>query len=239
MSLPSDKFEAWSSDLREIISKRKGAFSQLESTIGRLNHAACVIPLSRHFLNRIQLRLKIRRHKNQALSLTQNEIDDFELWLVFLAQARTGMSMNQTTIRQPTKLCWSDSCPHGIGGFLLSGRAWRTRIPDSSPVCGMDIANNVPEFLGMMVTIWLVLIECAETGSLQDCILALGDNTSAIGWLFKSGKLDCNSPHHKAVQMTAQKLARLVTGSSHCLASQHLKGDKNAVSDLLSFAGET
>jgi hypothetical protein len=92
--------------------------------------------------------------------------------------------MNQMTIRQPSKICWYDSCPFGVGGFLLSGRAWRIRIPESSLLYGLDIANNVLEFLGMMVTIWLVLVECDETSSQQDCILALGDNTSATGWLF-------------------------------------------------------
>jgi hypothetical protein len=185
--------------------------------VGRLNYVAYVIPLSRHFLNRVRFRLKARKHKNQQeLSLTQDELDDFELWLVFLAQARKGIWMNQITIRRPTKICWSDSCPFGIGGFLLSGRAWRIRIPDSSPIYGLDIANNVLEFLGMMVTIWLVLIECE-----QDCILALGDNTSAIGWLFKSGKLPFDSLHYKPVQLISRKLARLLTDSSHCLASQH------------------
>ena len=237
--LPNDKFEAWSNDLREIIEGRKGTFGQLETTVGRLNHAAYIIPLSRHFLNRIRLRLRVRKHKNQALSLTQEELDDFDLWVFFLAQARAGISMNQMTTRRPTKICWSDSCPFGIGGFLLSGRAWRIRIPESSPLYGLDIANNVLEFLGMMVTIWLVLLECDDDKSEQDCILALGDNTSAIGWLYKSGKLAFDSPYYKAVQIIARKLARLVTGSSHCLASQHIKGDKNTVSDLLSFAGDT
>ena len=237
--LPFDKFEAWSNDLKEIITERRATFGQLETTIGRLNHAAYIIPLSRHFLNRVRLRLRTRKHKNQELSLTQAEIDDFDLWVFFLTQARAGISMNQMTIRQPSKICWSDSCPFGIGGFLLSGRAWRIRIPESSPIYGLDIANNVLEFLGMMVTIWLVLIECEENGSEQECILALGDNTSAIGWLFKSGKLPIDSPYYKAVQLIARKLARLVTGSSHCLASQHIKGDKNTVSDLLSFAGDT
>jgi hypothetical protein len=237
--LPHDKFEAWSSDLQVIITERKGTFGQLETTVGRLNHAAYIVPLSRHFLNRIRLRLKVRKHKKQALSLTQSEIDDFELWVFFLSQARAGISMNQLTVRRPSKICWSDSCPFGIGGFLLSGRAWRIRIPESSPLYGLDIANNVLEFLGMMVTIWLVIIECEKSGSEQDCILALGDNTSAIGWLYKSGKLPLTSPYYKAVQLIARRLARLVTGSSHCLASQHIKGDKNTVSDLLSFAGDT
>ena len=77
--LPASKFEAWSSDLQAIIAERKSTFGQLETTLGRLNHAAYFIPLSRHFLNRIRLRLKARKHKNQALSLTQHEIDDFDL----------------------------------------------------------------------------------------------------------------------------------------------------------------
>ncbi len=237
--LPADKFHAWTCDLRDIISRRRGTFGELETTVGRLNHVAYITPLSRHFLNRIRLRIKARKHKNQELSLAQDELDDFELWIVFLAQANKGMSMNKITIRQPTKICWSDSCPFGIGGFLLSGRAWRIRVPDTSPIHGLDIANNVLEFLGMMVTIWLVLLECTETDSEQDCILALGDNTSAIGWLFKSGKLQFDSPHYQAVQLIARRLARLITASSHCLASQHIKGDKNTVSDLLSFAGAT
>jgi hypothetical protein len=237
--LPHDKFEAWSRDLRVIIAERRGTFGQLETTVGRLNHAAYIIPLSRHFLHRIRLRLRVRKHKKQALSLTQSELDDFSLWVFFLSQARAGISMNQMTIRRPSKICWSDSCPFGIGGFLISGRAWRIRIPESSPLYGLDIANNVLEFLGMMMTIWLVLVECEENDSHQDCILALGDNTSAIGWLYKSGKLPIDSPYYNAVQFIARQLARLVTGSSHCLASQHIKGDKNTVADLLSFAGDT
>jgi hypothetical protein len=77
--LPPDKFEAWTSNLQGIITERKGTYGQLETTIGRLSHAAYIIPLSRHFLNRIRLRLRVRRHKNQELSLTQEEIDDFDL----------------------------------------------------------------------------------------------------------------------------------------------------------------
>jgi hypothetical protein len=218
--------------LKAIISDRKGTFGQLETTVGRLNHTACIIPLSRHFLNQIRLRTRVRKHKKQSLSLAQDEIDDFKSWVFFLAKAKSGISMNKMTIRQPTKICWSDSCPFGVGGFLLSGRAWRIRIPESSPIHGLDIANDVLEFLGMMVTVWLVLIECDERGSEQDCILALGANTSAMRWLFKSDKLSFDSPCCNAVQIIARKLASLVTNTSHCLVGQHIKGDKNAVPNL-------
>jgi hypothetical protein len=64
----------------------------------------------------------------------------------------------------------------------------------------------------------------------------LGDSTPAIGWLYKSGKLLPDSAYIP-VQLIL-KVARLITASTHCLASQHLKGDQNKVSDLLSFAGD-
>jgi hypothetical protein len=143
--------------------------------------------------------------------------------------------MNRVTIRQPSKLGWSDSCPFDIGGFLLSGRAWRVKIPNSCPIHGADIANNILEFLGMVVTVWLTIIECTKLGEDQACILALGDNTSAIGWLYKSSKLMPGSLYYRPVQMIARKLACLITDSTHCLASQHSQGDQNTVSDLLSF----
>ncbi len=146
--------------------------------------------------------------------------------------------MNRVTIQQPSKIGWSDSCPFGIGGFLLSGRAWRVKIPKSSPIYGADIANNVFEFLGMAVTVWLAITECTELGDKQACILALGDNTSAIGWLYKSSKLSPDSLYYLPVQMIARKLARLITDSTHCLASQHIQGDQNTVSDLLSFTSD-
>ena len=37
--------------------------------------------------------------------------------------------------------------------------------------------------------------------------------------------------------MIARQLARLIINSTHCLASQHIRGEQNTVSDLLSFAG--
>jgi hypothetical protein len=235
--LPKDKFQAWSADLQVIVANHKGTYGELESMLGRLNHVAYIIPLARHFLGKLRLRLHQRRHKNQEMTLNAEEVADLDLWIKFLEKASTGISMNRVTIRKPSKICWSDSCPFGIGGFLLSGRAWRVRIPESSPIYGVDTANNVLEFLGMMVTIWLTIFECDELGSEQECILALGDNTSAIGWLYKSSKLKPGSLYYKPVQMIARKLARLIIGGSHCLASQHIKGEQNTVSDLLSFAG--
>jgi hypothetical protein len=89
----------------------------------------------------------------------------------------------------------------------------------------------------MMVTIWTILVDCAAEGATEECILSLGDNTSAIGWLFRTKGVDPTSLYFEAVNLVARKLARLMIESPNCLFSQHLPGITNVVSDLLSYEG--
>jgi hypothetical protein len=70
--LPFDKYKAWSSDIRVILENKHTKFGKLESTLGRLNHVGYVIPLARHFLNRLRLRIRQRKHKNQDLTLNHD-----------------------------------------------------------------------------------------------------------------------------------------------------------------------
>jgi hypothetical protein len=69
--------------------------------------------------------------------------------------------------------------------------------------------------------------------------LALGDNTSAIGWLFTLSKFASSSIAHTAHLRVACQLATLVLENNHCLASQHLKRTLNIVADFLSFDGSS
>jgi hypothetical protein len=66
----------------------------------------------------------------------------------------------------------------------------------------------------------------------QECILALGDNTSAIGWLFKTTGVHRDSFYYDSVRMITRKVAELMLGTSHCLYSQHIRGAKNTVADM-------
>jgi hypothetical protein len=68
-----------------------------------------------------------------------------------------------------------------MGGFTLNGTAWRLRIPPDSPLYGVSKANNVFEFLAMAVTLWILIKECQATAVTKQCILLLGDSTSALG----------------------------------------------------------
>jgi hypothetical protein len=148
--------------------------------------------------------------------------------------AHAGVSINLLVTRTPSKVCWSDACPLGIGGYNLAGRAWRIRIPQSSPLAGHKGINNLLEFVGMAVNIWL---SCLEDDGEESCILAIGDNTSALGWLHNTSRLDPNWPAHAAHLQVARKIASLLMEFRCCLASQHIKGDLNLVADLLSFSG--
>jgi hypothetical protein len=84
----------------------------------------------------------------------------------------------------------------------------------------------------MAISIWL---ECLNTSDNSECILSLGDNSSAVGWLFKSSHVDPSSLTFDAIQIVARKVATIIMDSPHCLASQHIRGKHNVVSDLLSF----
>jgi hypothetical protein len=69
VTLPFDKFVAWTSDIRDAIRTRTITLGELHSLVGRLNHAAYVIPLSRHFLGRLRQRLHVIRNNRQQVTL--------------------------------------------------------------------------------------------------------------------------------------------------------------------------
>jgi hypothetical protein len=181
IGLPNDKFVAWIGDITDTLTLRRITFADLESLAGRINHTSFVIPLLRHFIYRLCRRTSRYLHPRQHGTLSEMEIQDLKLWQQFLRVARAGISMNRVVTRQPNRMSSSDSCPHRLGGFLLSSHAWHLRIPPTSPLHGDSIMNNVLEFLAMAVSIWLQVLELDAS---EDCILALADSTSAIGWLY-------------------------------------------------------
>ena len=88
----------------------------------------------------------------------------------------------------------------------------------------------------MIINLWLSIIKCNELGLEDEVILILGDNTSAIAWLFKSS-IHEDSVYKEAVVFIARKVAELMLGSKHFMASQHIEGKFNLIADWLSFQG--
>jgi hypothetical protein len=95
-------------------------------------------------LNQIGLSDKVRKHRTKRSPFTQMRSMISELWVAFLAQARDGNLNEQITIRQPTKICWSDSCwdRRLLTLWKPGGSEFETQVPSA----GLDTANNDLEF---------------------------------------------------------------------------------------------
>ena len=96
MSLPNDKYLAWKNDIQKLIDSGVVTKEELESIIGRLNHASYFLPLARHFLSGLRERLKMMKRYpfNATNRLTYQEIEDLKLWLLLLATTNQGISLN-------------------------------------------------------------------------------------------------------------------------------------------------
>jgi hypothetical protein len=148
---------------------------------------------------------------------------------VFLPKIHKGISLNLLTYRRPSHILFSDACPKGLGGYsLTSGCAWRWEIPPNY-VDSVKTKNNLLEFLAAMVTIWVELTK--ESTPPLSCILASGDNTSAVGWLHN---VNVDETNNKALHLTSRKLVTILMDTNCCLYSQHFKGEFNEVADSLS-----
>lgn len=142
--------------------------------------------------------------------MLSKERDDLALWLEFLRLANQGFLMSLLTIHKPSGMSWSDLCPFGVGGYPLNSElAWRLWIPKDAPFYGVNAANNVLEFLGMCVSVLLLLQESAN--ETFPCLLTLGDNTLALGWMSKSSRLPKSSPYYLAVKFMARHIAKAVS----------------------------
>ena len=130
-----------------------------------------------HFMNNFYA-LELKSCKSDHnIRITKNVKQDAELHIKFLEQAEAGISMNILTFRNPNYTTIGDACEHGLGDFHAeSGIAWRYEIP----LYLRGRAHiNLLEFLTQVVSIWFDSLE--KTIKKGDYLLAMGDNTSAMG----------------------------------------------------------
>jgi hypothetical protein len=106
ISLPLNKFVAWTKSVQETISAGYINSKEFESTIGRLNHLSLVVPLVNHFLSRLrELLWKAQRSARRLTKIPPQCINDLKLMIYFIKQAHNGINMNQIS-------------------YLMSCRAW-------------------------------------------------------------------------------------------------------------------
>ena len=232
ISLPLHKFKVWSGQISEAITKRTISMPDLDTMVGRLNHAAGIIPLSRHFLSRIRFLLK-NKTRWQRIFITDEAIEDLKLWLQLLSIAKDGISMNLLSFRQPDRVHRTDACETGIGGFSSTGRAWRWEIP----LALRGRAHiGLLEFLAEIAAVKIDIIE--GTLSPDDCVLLMGDSSNAIGWVRKSNFMEpgenFKSADYPAKLAAARHLAFLTISNKIVLYSQWFAGEDNIIPDILS-----
>jgi hypothetical protein len=231
--LHSEKYEQWTKQIKEILEPEGALISKkvLEVTLGRLNHAASILPMTRHFLSRLSYVVS-KANYFKPINLKSQIKEDLKLWIDILDKLKSGISMNLLTFRPPDIIIWTDACEYGIGGYSHPrGRAWTWPIPEELK----DRAHiNILEFMAAFVGIWVEILEGLAPP--ESCILAFGDNTSAIGWLHKSKyRLEGENDHSVTAKLTvARKLASVIIDHEIRLFSQWFPGEHNEVAAFLS-----
>ena len=221
--LPKIKAKDWIHDLKSILRLKRVNAKTLETTIGRLNHAAHIIPQGRYFLNKLRNLLQRCKQFGSQVPNKQERMD-IHLWITLLQSVSTkGIDINNITFTQPTGTTISDACEHGMGGFNSKGLAWRYKLP---PALIGKFSINLLEFIASVITIHLTIIEADSPQKL----LALTDSSSALGWLYKANFIT-NQPAHDEV---ARWLATALIKNDSALYSQHIRGVHNIIADILS-----
>ena len=121
----------------------------------------------------------------------------------------------------------SDACEHRLERFsYFKGWSWRFKLPPH--LVGREIINFL-EWLGMQVNILLgfLFTDIAK----GDCLLPLGDNTSAIRWLYGVGFDDGT---HSVQQDMSRDFCYKMIEKDCVLYPHHIPGIWNILADSLS-----
>ncbi|GKY93515.1 hypothetical protein MPSEU_000318900 [Mayamaea pseudoterrestris] len=231
--LPQDKYRIYSEDI-QLLLDRQGysvAAAILATLYGRLVHVAVVVTEMRPFLGRIhsaKSRAEATTGKHRkSTRLTRAERQDLTECLRFLSVARDGIDINLLVPRYPDLIVPTDACLAQVGGHdMPGGFGWRLPVPQGSPAHHI----NFLEFLGPVCGIWLAVAE----GRLKrgDCVLAIGDNTTAAGWMRRSNFSDETSTPQTL--LLARLLSAICSHQGICFYSQWKMGLDNVVPDLIS-----
>ena len=230
ISLPEHKFLAWTTQIGEMISTNKTTASNLETVLGRMTNASSILPLARHFLPRLRFFLsKMAKYKTYTLNKTM--IADLEICLKILTRAHGGISLNSISFRLPDICYWEDACNHGLGGWNHLGEFFDFQIPEN--LLGHAHINEL-EFLACVIHPWMDILRGRILKG--DCVLIMGDSTTAIGWIHKSRyREDGESADRHAIKLKiARKLAELAIEHDLTLYSQWFPGSHNIIADSLS-----
>ncbi|KAI2489344.1 hypothetical protein MHU86_25257 [Fragilaria crotonensis] len=226
VSLPGDKHRAWTNDIRRMKEKpgRRASSKDLEALIGRLNHAAFVIPNSRPFLGRLY-----RASEGPGLRVGEAHTVATRRPLVVgttTRDAARGYPSTDSSVGGQPELFGSTLAPR-VSGLRAPERGGVEDAPRSGPHRARSL--NALEFLAALVGVWVEHQLGPQLGA-DDVLLSQGDSTSATGWMAKSSFGD-ECPILLGV---ARELAAYLSDHGLVHYSQWFPGKENSVADVLS-----
>ena len=181
VQLPDHENIGWKSQIQKILAARSVGSKELASILGYLENVAQILVVLGHFLSNIRNLEILASKKGHNVRLNKRVKDDLILAQKFLDRANERITMNLLTFRKPDIVYIYDAPEYGIGGFALHKRAW-TYIMYSHFKNRAHI--DILEYQAPIIAIWIDILEQRVTKG--DCVLAIGDNTSAMGWLRRS-----------------------------------------------------
>ena len=231
ISLPFDKFKAWTSNINSIITQNKTTFKELETLIGRLGHVTLILPYSKHFMSRLRSLMYRAKHK-RTVNLPEEVKEDLTFHAKILFIAHKGISMNLLTYRKVDILYRSDACPAGLGGYSAKGRAWRFFIPLNLQ---LRATLNMLEHLASIIGPWIDILE--NNMPQYSCLLSMTDSTTTQGWLkksnFQENDKESKQMTHAKLRISREHALRMLNNNCKDY-SQWFPGEDNDLADSLS-----
>jgi hypothetical protein len=175
ISLPENKFVAWTTHASQLLSNKTTIAKKLESTIGRL-----VVPGVHKFVTHL-LNLQQMATHCHSIKISKTCRSNLLLMLRFLDIEKWGIGMNLIAFRRPTHVYQSDSCRFGLGGYLDKGFVWRFKLPEE--LC-FRASNNLLKYITSIISPWMDML----AGRLNqcDCALLMTNSSTSVGWLLKT-----------------------------------------------------
>jgi hypothetical protein len=230
ITLPDNKFKAWTSAIEKIIQEGSATAKEIEQNIGRLVHLGLALPFIHHFMSRLR-DLHLTATQRRSVKVNGEYAKDLRMMLGFLKIANEDISLKSIAFRQPTHIYRSDSCPASLGGYSHKGWAWRWYLPDNLL---FRASNKLLKHLAAIVLPWVDII--AGRLKRKDCVLSMTDSTTVKGWLKKTNFSEFGeNPIQVLVRIEAARMqATLFLKRGLKSYSQWFKGERNEVSDALS-----
>ena len=169
--------------------------------------------------------------------MSANAIAGLCLWLIFLQQAHSGLSLNDLILHNPTKFTIFNCYPYAVSSMKTSGRSWYLKVSEAAPFYSVNEANKALEYLATAITLRLELNECEHNGLTKEIILSLTNSTSAIDWMFQIRCLPKDSLYFSIVNFIARSITKWFMELNNFYCSEHIPGQLNYIMGLLSFDG--